>query len=265
RGHAPAANGARPGCGAAHRTDAVELSLQGVPEIAHLRSLRVSVGVPRAHCGELRFDGRQLRSQLAFDRGAVEGVANPDLVLQVFELYFDPGYFDTKYVLEIFDIQLFNAYIEELFDRHAHLLALLFPILLPVFVPFLPLLRIELERLAVESEDERPGRRRRGRHGSEELSVHPAYARPILVNEFEIALVVHVVKVADGELAHDRVGIVLGDLDQFIDGFAAPVLGQRADDVLRHLLVLQTVVNLDQRVSPVIAFDGAEVADRFVA
>jgi hypothetical protein len=40
----------------------------------------------------LRFDGRQLRTQLAFDRGdAIGTIAEPDLVLQVFELYFDPG------------------------------------------------------------------------------------------------------------------------------------------------------------------------------
>ena len=96
------------------------------------------------------------------------------------------------------------------------------------------------------------------------MFVPPAYAPDLLrvlsilrsVNEFEIALVVHVVKVADGELAHDRVGIVLGDGDQFIEGFAAPVLGQRADDVLLHLLVLQAVVNLDQGVRAFIASDG---------
>src|SRR5215471_3458254 len=266
RGHGPEANGARSGCDAAHRTNAVELSLQGVPEITHLRRLRVGVGVPRAQCGELRFDGRQLRSQLAFDRGdAIESVANPDLVLQVFELYFDPGDFDAQSVLKVFDLQLFKAVNANLIDHLAHLLALLLPILLPFLLPLLPLLRVELERLAVESEDETPGRRRRDGHGSEELSVHPANARPILVNKFEIALVVHIVKVADGELTHGRVGIVLGDLDQFIDGFAAPVLGQRADDVLLHFLILQSVINLDQGVRPFVAFDIAEIRNRLVA
>src|SRR5262249_43633946 len=270
RGRFPAVNDGGTWRRGAHRTDAVELPFQSVSQIAHLRRLRMRVGVLRAQSVKLRFDSRQLRFQLAFHcPDPIISIAELDLVLQILEPYFEPGHFDAQPVLEVFDPQSDRPINAHLFNHLAQLLALLFPILLPILLPLFPLLRVELERLPVEvvSEDARRGSGpgARNRHWSEELSVQPPDALGTIVDQLQEAAAVHIGKSLDGELAHGRIGIVLGDLNQFVDGFAAPVVRQRADDVLLHLLVLQSVVNLDQGVRAFVPFDVAEITDGPVA
>lgn len=143
------------------------------------------------------------------------------------------------------------------FDHLAQFAILLFPILLPILLPLFPLFGVELERLAVKLKN--------ARSDKQPVSIEHPDARALPVNQFEVAMAVNVVKAADGVLANRRVGVALGYLNQFINRLAALVVSQRADDVLLHLLILQTVVNLDQGVRAFVAFDIAEVTDGAVA
>src|SRR5262249_37164171 len=62
-------------------------------------------------------------------------------------------------------------------------------------------------------------------------------------------------------LAHLRIGVVFGDSLQFVDGLAALVARDSTDDLFLERVAPGAVVQLNQRVEPLLGFDARKVRD----
>src|SRR5262245_17797684 len=69
-------------------------------------------------------------------------------------------------------------------------------------------------------------------------------------------------KPPDRPLPHLRIGVVFGDLLQFVHGLAALVAGYPGDDFFLERVARGAVVKLDQRVEALLGLDAREVRDR---